>query len=69
MQLLIIILTQTMKMQRPIKNLYSIKTFGKMHRNRSVANSKDRREYEKMALAEKMSAEELAFAEMLSRIL
>ncbi len=40
-----------------------------MHRNRSVANSKDRREYEKMALAEKMSAEELAFAEMLSRIL
>jgi hypothetical protein len=58
-----------MKMQRPIKNLYPIKTLEKMVRNRSFANSKDRREYEKMVLAKKMSAEELAFAEMLSRIL
>ena len=41
----------------------SIKTAEKMLRKRFFINAKDRKEYEQMALAGRISAEELAFAE------
>jgi len=41
----------------------SIKTAEKMLKKRFFINAKDRREYEQMALAGRISAEELAFAE------